>query len=68
MAKGRFWSQMDDHESYMIAKSKVVKMVDEALADFPEEPGFFDKLAAGKDIFLVYAGKVEAWKEKWFRV
>ena len=56
---------MDDHESYMIAKSKVVKMVDEALADFPEEPGFFDKLAAGKDIFLVYAGQVDAGKERW---
>ncbi len=67
MADGRFWKQMNDHESYMMAKSKVVELVEEALADFPEEPGFFDKLV-GPDIFLVYAGKVDGWKEKWFGV
>ena len=60
MVEGRFWKQMNDHESYMMAKSKVVEMVDEALADFPKEPTIYDK--------LVYAGMVEAWRKRWFGV
>lgn len=36
-----------------------------ALVDFPKEPDFWSKLAFGVDSYLVYAGKVEAWKEKW---
>ena len=59
MPEGRFWKQMDDHESYMMAKSKIVELVNEALNDFPEEPTVYDKLA--------YVGMVEAWKKRWFK-
>ena len=68
VAKGKFTQFLERSDSYVVAKSPLRDLLDEAKAEFPEEPGFFDKLAAGTDIFLVYAGKVDAWREKWFGV
>jgi len=68
VAKGRFNEFLEANENYTVAKSSIRDLLDEAREDFPKEPSFFDKLAAGTDIFMVYAGKVDAWRRKWFRV
>ena len=68
MGRGRFEEFLGMSESYTVAKSSLRALLAEAVADFPKEPSFFDRLSAGADIFMVYAGKVEAWKRRWFGV
>ena len=68
MTEGRFPKFLKENDTHIVAKSLLVDLFDEAARDFPEEPSFFDKLAAGSDIYLAYAGKVAAWREKWFGV
>lgn len=63
---GKLFDLLDEGDPHFEAVNKMRELLLEARTDFPREPSFLEKLAMGRDIYLVYTGKIEAWFEKWF--